>query len=137
MARRGQRDPVAINTGSTSGSKVETGALEVNRVTVAKFGIGQVVRHRLYPFRGIVYDIDPQFDNTEEWYESIPEHIRPRKDQPFYHLLAENEETTYLAYVSEQNLVEDTSGEPVSHPELKDWFDEPESGVYVPRDRSH
>jgi heat shock protein HspQ len=109
----------------------------MNRITVAKFGIGQVVRHRLFPFRGVIYDIDPEFDNTDEWYESIPEHIRPRKDQPFYHLLAENDETTYLAYVSEQNLVADTSGVPVSHPELSDWFEESESGVYVPRDRAH
>lgn len=109
----------------------------MNRIRIAKFGIGQVVKHRLFPFRGVIYDIDPEFDNTDEWYESIPEHIRPRKDQPFYHLLAENEESTYLAYVSEQNLVADTSGEPVTHPELNDWFEEPESGVYVPRDRSH
>lgn len=109
----------------------------MSRIRVAKFAIGQVVRHRLFPFRGVVYDIDPEFDNTEEWYQSIPENIRPRKDQPFYHLLAENAETTYLAYVSEQNLVADDSGEPLSHPELKEWFDEPESGVYVPRDRVH
>ena len=109
----------------------------MNRIRIAKFGIGQVVRHRLFPFRGVVFDVDPEFSNTEEWYEAIPEHIRPRKDQPFYHLLAENEETTYLAYVSEQNLEPDTSGVPVSHPELTDWFEEPESGVYVPRDRSH
>lgn len=110
---------------------------QMGRIRNAKFTIGQVVRHRLFPFRGVIYDIDPEFDNTDEWYESIPEHIRPSKDQPFYHLLAENEETTYLAYVSEQNLVVDDSGEPITHPELSDWFDEPETGVYVPRDRVH
>jgi heat shock protein HspQ len=84
----------------------------------AKYQLGQVVRHRFFPFRGVVFDVDPEFDNTEEWYESIPEEIRPRKDQPFYHLLAENEETEYVAYVSEQNLLPDTSGEPLSHSQI-------------------
>ena len=79
----------------------------------AKYRIGQVVRHRVFPFRGVIFDIDPSFNNTEEWYLSIPEEIRPRKDQPFYHLLAENEESEYIAYVSEQNLLPDTSGEPL------------------------
>ncbi len=82
---------------------------------VAKFGIGQVVRHRRYPFRGLIYDVDPVFANTEEWWLAIPEDMRPRKDQPFYHLFAENTETEYIAYVSEQNLVPDTSGEPLRH----------------------
>jgi len=57
---------------------------------VAKFGIGQVVRHRVYPFRGVIYNVDPTFANTEEWWRSIPEEVRPAKDQPFYHLYAEN-----------------------------------------------
>ena len=109
----------------------------MSRILQAKFHIGQVVKHRFFSFRGVIYDVDPEFDNTEEWYEAIPEHIRPRKDQPFYHLLAENDETSYLAYVSEQNLEEDTSGARVSHPELGEWFSEPESGVYVPREWIH
>jgi heat shock protein HspQ len=88
----------------------------------AKFSIGQVVRHRLYPFRGVVFDIDPVFANTEEWWESIPRDIRPRRDQPFYHLYAENDETEYVAYVSEQNLVLDTSGEPLRHPQISEAF---------------
>ena len=83
--------------------------------TEAKFCIGQVVKHRLFPFRGVVYDVDPEFANTEEWYEAIPPHIRPRKDQPFYHLLAENDDGYYEAYVSEQNLLVDDSGDPVDH----------------------
>ena len=73
--------------------------------TIAKYKIGQIVRHRFYPFRGVVFDVDPEFSNTNEWYDSIPQEIRPRKDQPFYHLLAENEQSTYVAYVSEQNLL--------------------------------
>ncbi len=76
----------------------------------AKFTIGQVVRHRLFPFRGVIFDIDPEFNNSDEWYESIPAEVRPRKDQPFYHLLAENADTEYVAYVSEQNLLEDEFG---------------------------
>ena len=82
----------------------------------AQFRIGQVVRHRKYGFRGIIFDVDPAFANTDEWYESIPRESRPRKDQPFYHLLAENESNAYVAYVSEQNLLVDDSGEPVGHP---------------------
>ena len=88
----------------------------------AKFALGQVVRHRVHPFRGVIFDVDPTFNNTNEWWESIPEESRPRKDQPFYHLLAENETSYYVAYVSEQNLVSDDSGEPVDHPEVAEMF---------------
>ena len=99
----------------------------------AKFPIGAVVKHRIYPFRGVVFDVDPEFNNTEEWWESIPEEVRPRKDQPFYHLLAENEETTYIAYVSEQNLLQDETGQPCRHPQISDLFEGPEDGRYVPK----
>jgi len=95
----------------------------MNTLPAAKFGIGQVVKHRLFPFRGVIFDVDPVFNNTEEWWESIPEDIRPRKDQPFYHLLAENEDSEYVAYVSEQNLLEDETGDPVRHPQVKDYFE--------------
>jgi heat shock protein HspQ len=96
----------------------------------AKFGIGDVVRHRKYPFRGVIYDVDPVFSNTEEWWLSIPEDVRPRKDQPFYHLLAENAETEYVAYVSEQNLLPDTSGEPLRHPQVGEIFERTQDGQY-------
>lgn len=89
----------------------------------AKFGIGDIVRHKIYPFRGIVFDVDPVFDNTEEWWLAIPEEVRPRKDQPFYHLLAENSETEYVAYVSEQNLLPDNSGEALRHAGIKEILD--------------
>ncbi len=89
-----------------------------------QFSIGQVVRHRVYPFRGVIVDVDPEFGNTEDYWQSIPEEVRPRKDQPFYHLLAENEDTAYVAYVSEQNLLVDDSGEPVNHPEIAQVFGE-------------
>lgn len=97
---------------------------------IAKFALGQVVRHRERPFRGVIFDVDPHFANTEEWYESIPEESRPDKDQPFYHLYAETEATYYVAYVSEQNLEPDTSGEPIDHPELSDLFGAFEDGRY-------
>lgn len=99
----------------------------------AKFPIGQIVRHRRYPFRGVIFDVDPTFSNTEEWWQSIPEEVRPRKDQPYYHLFAENAETTYIAYVSEQNLLEDDSGKPVRHPEVSTVFEGLENGRYVLR----
>ncbi|MBA4173881.1 MAG: DNA-binding protein [Hyphomicrobium sp.] len=97
---------------------------------IAKFAVGNVVRHRVYPFRGVVFDIDPVFNNTEEWWLSIPEEIRPRKDQPYYHLLAENEDTEYIAYVSEQNLLADKTGVPVRHPQVAELFAEDDRGNY-------
>jgi heat shock protein HspQ len=105
----------------------------VTHVRQAKFQIGQIVRHRFYPFRGVIFDVDPEFANTEEWWLSIPENVRPKKDQPFYHLLAENAESTYIAYVSEQNLVPDDSGEPVSHPQVGEIFVGVENGRYLTR----
>jgi heat shock protein HspQ len=102
----------------------------------AKFAIGQVVRHRIFPFRGVIFDVDPEFANTEEWYRAIPADMRPRKDQPFYHLLAENAETEYVAYVSEQNLIPDESGEPVRHPQLRDYFGALSGGRYAPKPRA-
>ncbi len=99
----------------------------------AKFGIGQVVKHRKYAFRGIVYDVDPEFANTEEWWQAIPEDVRPRKDQPFYHLYAENADTEYVAYVSEQNLLADESGDPVRHPQVDEMFVRANDGAYQVR----
>jgi heat shock protein HspQ len=105
----------------------------MSKLRIAKYQIGQVVRHRIYPFRGVVFDIDPVFNNTEEWYRSIPAEIRPHKDQPFYHLFAENAETVYVAYVSEQNLLPDDSGEPVRHPQVAEIFVRDPKGAYRPR----
>ncbi len=97
---------------------------------LAKYHLGQVVRHRRHAFRGVIFDVDPAFANTEEWYSAIPEESRPRKDQPYYHLLAENEESFYVAYVSEQNLVLDDTGEPVEHPDLAELFGDFRDGHY-------
>jgi heat shock protein HspQ len=106
----------------------------MERTRLAKYGIGQIVRHRIFPFRGVVFDVDPVFDNTEEWWLAIPEDIRPSKDQPYYHLFAENAESEYIAYVSEQNLLPDDSGEPLRHPQIEEFFDEREGNHYVARD---
>ena len=102
---------------------------------LAKFSIGQVVKHRVFPFRGVIFDVDPEFANTEEWWASIPEDMRPARDQPFYHLLAENDQSCYVAYVSEQNLLPDETGEPVSHPQASQLFETFEQGNYRLRPR--
>jgi heat shock protein HspQ len=101
-----------------------------SKTRIAKFQIGQVVKHRVFPFRGVIFDIDPEFNNTEEWWQSIPAEVRPRKDQPFYHLFAENADTEYVAYVSEQNLLPDTSEKPVRHPQVAEVFERDDSGAY-------
>ena len=107
--------------------------VEIVTRKLAKFQLGQVVRHRFLGFRGVIFDVDPIYANTEAWWQSIPSEIRPRKDQPFYHLFAENEETEYVAYVSEQNLLPDNSGEPLRHPQIPEMFDDLENGVYRSR----
>ena len=107
--------------------------IDAPRQTRARFSIGDVVRHRLYDFRGVVYDIDPVFANSEEWYQSIPVEVRPAREQPYYHLLAENGESSYVAYVSQQNLVGDGESGPVDHPSLDELFDDFADGRYLLR----
>ena len=109
---------------------------EMVKARVAKFRIGQVVKHRKFAFRGVIYDVDPVFANTEEWWLSIPEAVRPKKNQPFYHLFAENADSEYVAYVSEQNLLPDTSGEPLRHPQIEQVFVR-ENGQYRFRAHQH
>ncbi len=111
--------------------------LDAPIVREAKFRIGEVVKHRLFPFRGVIFDVDPTFSNTEEWWEAIPVEIRPRKDQPFYHLLAENDEQEYVAYVSEQNLLPDTSGVPPRHPQVAEMFERGRDGAFHPKQQTN
>lgn len=106
------------------------------RIAEARFGIGDVVRHRLFPFRGVVFDVDPEFANSDEWWEAIPEDVRPAKDQPFYHLLAENDDSSYIAYVSQQNLEADEEGEEVRHPAIPQLFEAFREGRYILRPNS-
>ena len=104
--------------------------ISVPRQARSRFGIGEVVRHRLFGFRGVVFDVDPVFANSEEWYQAIPEDMRPERDQPFYHLLAENDESSYVAYVSQGNLVSDSEGGPVDHPTVPELFEQFKDGRY-------
>ena len=104
--------------------------VEAPPVTHASFAIGDVVRHRMFDFRGVVFDIDPVFANSEEWYNAIPAEVRPRRDQPFYHLLAENSESNYVAYVSQQNLLSDAEAGPVDHPSVTELFEDFADGRY-------
>jgi heat shock protein HspQ len=110
--------------------------IDAPAIAHAQFSIGEVVRHRLFDFRGVIFDVDPVFANTDEWYEAIPEAVRPSKDQPFYHLLAENMESSYVAYVSQQNLVPDESDEPIDHPAIAGLFNDFADGRYALR-REH
>ena len=104
--------------------------LEAPTHSVARFGIGDVVKHRMFDFRGVVFDIDPVFANSEEWYEAIPEDVRPERDKPFYHLLAENDDSSYVAYVSQQNLLGDSEGGPIDHPSVAQLFEDFAEGRY-------
>src|SRR6516165_9793722 len=129
--------PVRSNTSDMGiENQVAGSAIVQPPMRSAKFAIGQVVKHRIYPFRGVIFDVDPVFANTEEWLASIPEEVRPRRDQPFYHLLAENAQTTYVAYVSEQNLLARDTGKPGAHPQVPYFFKELKRGHYVSRDRA-
>ena len=112
----------------------ETGSQNEIAAPTASFGIGEIVRHKLFPFRGVVFDVDAEFSNSEEWWEAIPEAVRPRKDQPYYHLLAENDEAAYVAYVSQQNLIREGDGaEEVGHPAIAQMFGAFEGGRYMLR----
>ena len=119
------------NPGTVSAVISQVDEKDFYKVRLAKFRIGDIVRHRIYPFRGVIYDVDPVFSSTEEWWESIPADVRPKKDQPFYHLYAENAQGPYNAYVSEQNLLLDETEEPVSHPQIDETFSGLEDGLYV------
>ncbi len=127
--------PAYISEVSTIIPSTPSDPISAPPIVSAKFGIGEVVRHRMFAFRGVIFDIDPVFANSDEWYESIPEDMRPHKDQPFYHLFAENDESAYVAYVSQQNLVGDADSGPVGHPGITEIFEEFDAGSYRLRDR--
>ena len=118
-------------TTSTSDNFEKTDVTTNVIIVSPTFNIGDVVKHRLYKFRGVIVDIDPEFANSEEWYQSIPEDSRPKKDQPFYHLLAENSETFYSAYVSQQNLLSDSESGPIHHPDIDNLFSDVSNGRYI------
>ena len=110
-----------------------------NKIKIDKdplFNIGDIVKHRIYPFRGVIVDVDAEFSNTEEWYQSIPAEIRPSRKQPYYHLMAENTETFYTAYVSQQNLIGDGQNGPLEHPDLEEIFNGIDKGKYLLKNES-
>ncbi|SOR28172.1 protein of unknown function [Methylorubrum extorquens] len=133
-SRQGLQSALIVANGGLAlerkGREAYLSVMTQTSMRTAKFGLGAVVRHRIYPFRGVVFDVDPEFANTEEWWLAIPEDVRPRKDQPFYHLLAENADSEYVAYVSEQNLVPDTSGEALRHAGISEVFERSADGAY-------
>lgn len=95
----------------------------------AKFSLGQIVHHRLFDYRGIVFDIDFQFQGSEEWYDRVAR-SRPPKDQPWYYVLVDNAD--HETYVAERNLESSGITEPIRHPGIDFFFARLESGVYVP-----
>ncbi|MDB5697582.1 MAG: hspQ [Alphaproteobacteria bacterium] len=127
-----RHDPIPANSAAITAPPIAP------PIAHASFAIGQIVRHRVFDFRGVIFDVDPVFANSEEWYQSIPEEVRPRKDQPFYHLLAENGDGSYVAYVSQQNLVPDDNQDPVDHPAIAGIFDAYSNGRYnLRREHKH
>lgn len=110
--------------------------MEKSITVTPTFSIGELVKHKYFEFRGVIFDIDPQFNNSDDWYDAIPASIRPRKDQPFYHLLAEDNDTHYIAYVSQQNLLGDSENGPVEHPDARHIFSEYRNGRYILKERS-
>lgn len=112
------------------GDRIPPKAVTAPLIERARFAPGDIVRHRMFDFRGVVFDVDPVFANSDEWYEAIPEDIRPAKEQPYYHLFAENDDSSYIAYVSQQNLVVDPDGGPIDHPQVEAMFDGLGDGRY-------
>jgi heat shock protein HspQ len=131
LVRGGELPKLVLMTNGIISSATLDAGVPMPPVATANFTIGEVVRHRLFEFRGVVFDVDPVFANSQEWYDAIPEDVRPRKDQPFYHLLAENAESSYIAYVSQQNLISDDSDDPIDHPAIDGLFDGYTPGRYT------
>ena len=96
----------------------------------AKFAVGQLVHHRLFDYRGVIFDVDPVFSGSDEWYEQVAR-SRPPKDRPWYHVLVHG--AGHETYVAERNLEPDSTEEPIEHPELSDYFGDFRNGAYVPR----
>lgn len=94
----------------------------------AKFSVGQLVHHRLFDYRGLIFDLDSEYQGSDEWYEQVAR-SRPPKDEPWYRVLVHGAE--HDTYVAEQNLEPDDSGKPIVHPALTELFDEPRAGTYV------
>ena len=100
----------------------------------SRWGIGQVVQHLRFGYRGVVADVDPCFEGTPEWYDQVAQ-SRPPKDRPWYHVLVDGSD--HMTYVAERHLEIDSSGAPVRHPLLNEFFDGFRDGAYTPRQSTH
>lgn len=100
----------------------------------AGFTIGQIIHHRLFDYRGVIFDVDPVFQGDEEWYQNVAR-TRPPRDRPWYHVLVDGDYR--ITYVAERNLESDDSGNPVHHPALNEFFTAFDNGSYVSRKRNN
>jgi len=100
----------------------------VTSISRAKFAVGDLIHHRLFKYRGVIVDVDPQFQSTDEWYEAVAK-SRPPKDRPWYHVLVHDAMRT--TYVSEKNLDHADSAAPINHPMLHGFFSRFENGRYI------
>ena len=96
----------------------------------ARFAVGELVHHRLFDYRGVVFDVDPTFQGDDEWYEQVAR-SRPPRDRPWYHVLPHG--ASHTTYVAERNLEPDEVGSAVEHPLVAELFDELREGRYVRR----
>lgn len=98
----------------------------------ARFFVGQVVHHKLFDYRGIIYDVDAVYSGTEEWYEQVAR-SRPPKERPWYHVLVDGE--THTTYVAERNLEPDPDETPIDHPLFGDLFRRSDEGAWIPHQK--
>ena len=100
----------------------------VTKITRTRFAVGDLIHHRLFGYRGVIVDVDPKFQSTEEWYETVAK-SRPPKDKPWYHVLVHG--ALHSTYVAERNLEPDESMDPIVHPLIRQVFTRFENGRYV------
>ena len=106
----------------------------VTPITQVKFAVGELVRHRLFGYRGVIVDVDRNFQASEEWYQTVAK-SRPPKNKPWYHVLVHG--STHSTYVAERNLASDDSLEPIDHPMVEHFFSNFDHGRYVRIDRDN
>jgi len=106
----------------------------VTNISKSKYSVGDLIQHQLFDYRGVVVDVDPTFQSTEEWYEAVAR-SRPPKDQPWYYVLVHG--AAHTTYVAERNLKPDSSAEPINHPMLSHFFKKFEGGRYVRETRAN
>ena len=106
----------------------------VTSIKTTRFSVGELVHHRLFEYRGVIVDVDPEFQSTDEWYETMAK-SRPPKGKPWYHVLVHG--ASHTTYVAERNLERDRSATPIEHPMLGYFFSRFEGGRYVSGNRNN